>query len=61
GASTAVPLMIKLINQCFPDHAESWSGRLKELVPGYGIKLNDNPSLADEIISHNASVLGIHH
>jgi len=30
-------------------------------VPGYGIKLNDNPTLADEIISHNASVLGIHH
>lgn len=53
--------MIKLINQCFPDHADSWSGRLKELVPGYGIKLNDNPTLADEIISHNASVLGIHH
>lgn len=61
GASTAVPLMIRLVHQCFPDRAESWSGRLKELVPGYGIKLNDNPSLADEIISHNASVLGIHH
>ena len=61
GASTAVPLMIKLINQCFPGRIESWSGRLKELVPGYGIKLNDNPTLADEIISHNATVLGIHY
>lgn len=61
GASTAVPLMIKLINQCFPGRIEAWSGRLKELVPGYGIKLNDNPTLADEIISHTATVLGIHH
>ena len=43
--------MIKLVNQCFPGRIESWSGRLKELVPGYGIKLNDNPTLADEIIS----------
>jgi len=38
-----------------------FEGRLKELVPGFGIKLNDNPQLAEEIISHNAKVLGIHH
>ena len=61
GASTAVPLMIKLIHQCFPSRISSWEGRLKELVPGFGIKLNDNPQLAEEIISHNAKVLGIHH
>lgn len=61
GASTAVPLMIKLMHQCFPERAASWEGRLKELVPGYGIKLNDNPALAEEIISRNAKILGIHH
>ena len=61
GASTAVPLMIKLIHQCFPSRISSWEGRLKELVPGFGIKLNDNPQLAEEIISHNAKVLGIHY
>jgi len=43
------------------DVRTSWEGRLKELVPGFGIKLNDNPQLAEEIISHNAKVLGIHH
>ena len=43
--------MIKLIHQCFPSRIPSWEGRLKELVPGFGIKLNDNPQLAEEIIS----------
>ncbi|MCP1660472.1 malate dehydrogenase (quinone) [Neisseria perflava] len=61
GASTAVPLMIKLIHQCFPDHAPAWAGRLKELVLGYGVTLNDTPDLAEEILSHTAKVLGIHH
>ncbi|ASK27495.1 malate:quinone oxidoreductase [Neisseria chenwenguii] len=61
GASTSVPLMIKLVNQCFPDRAERWSGRLKELVPAYGVKLNDNPALAEEILSSTAEVLGIYH
>ncbi|EOC56257.1 malate dehydrogenase, partial [Neisseria meningitidis NM115] len=59
GASTAVPLMIRLMHQCFPERAPSWEGRLKELVPGYGIKLNENPERADEIIAYTAKVLDI--
>lgn len=61
GASVAAPLMIKLIHQCFPDRSAAWESRLKELVPGYGVKLNDNPSFAEEILSHTAKTLGIHH
>ena len=59
GASTAVPLMIRLMHQCFPERAQSWKCRLKELVPGYGIKLNDNSGMADEIIAYTAKILGI--
>lgn len=61
GASVSVPLMLKLIAECFPERMASWEGRLKELVPGYGIALNDHPDLAEEIISHTAKVLNIHH
>ncbi len=61
GASTAVPLMIRLVNECFPQRKDAWQGRLKELIPGYGVKLNDNPEFAEEIISHTAKVLDIHH
>lgn len=61
GASVSVPLMLKLIAECFPERMASWEDRLKELVPGYGLALNDHPDLAEEIISHTAKVLGIHH
>jgi malate dehydrogenase (quinone) len=36
GASTAVPIMIGLIEKCFPDRVEAWSPRLKAMVPTYG-------------------------
>lgn len=51
--------MIRLMHQCFPERAPSWEDRLKELVPGYGIKLNENPERADEIIAYTAKVLDI--
>jgi malate dehydrogenase (quinone) len=59
GASTAVPIMLNLVKQCFPDRVGSWSGRIREMVPGYGHKLNDEPELADELMAHTARVLNI--
>ncbi len=59
GASTAVPIMLNLVQRCFPDRFAGWESRIKELVPAFGVKLNDNPELADEITSHTAQVLGI--
>ena len=59
GASTAVPIMLRLVQQCFPDRFGTWESRIKELVPAFGTKLNDNPNLADEVMVHTAKVLGI--
>ena len=59
GASTAVPIMLNLLSRCFPAKLSEWEPRIKELIPAYGVKLNDNPRLADEIMGHTASVLGI--
>lgn len=59
GASTAAPIMIKLLKQCFPNQQAEWEPRLKELIPAYGVPLNDNPELADEVMAHTAQVLGI--
>lgn len=59
GASTAVPIMLRLVERCFPERMPQWESRIKELVPAYGQKLNDNPQLADEIMAHTAKVLGI--
>jgi len=60
GASTAAPIMLNLLAKCFPSKIAGWEPRLKELIPGYGVKLNDNPDLADELMAHTAKVLGIH-
>ena len=60
GASTAAPIMLNLLKQCFPAKIAGWEPRLKELIPGYGVKLNDNHDLADELMAHTAKVLGIH-
>ena len=60
GASTAAPIMLNLLNRCFPSRMAAWEPRIRELVPGYGMKLNDNPSLADELMGYTAKVLGIY-
>ncbi|KAA9395680.1 malate:quinone oxidoreductase [Kocuria coralli] len=59
GASTAVPIMLDLLKQCFPNRHDSWQGRLTELIPAYGRTLDSDPRLADEIMNHTAGVLGI--
>ncbi|RYY30750.1 MAG: malate dehydrogenase (quinone) [Chitinophagaceae bacterium] len=41
GASTAVSIMIDLLNTCFPDRMQSaeWQQKFKEMIPSYGEKL----------------------
>ncbi|GAA3959581.1 malate dehydrogenase (quinone) [Gordonia caeni] len=45
GASTAVPAMISVLQQCFGDRFDGWQGKLTEMIPSYGTKLNDDPAL----------------
>lgn len=59
GASTATSIMMDLLQRCFKDkiNTEEWQSKLKEMIPSYGQKLNDNPALSDQIRSETASVL----
>ncbi len=57
GASTAAPIMVELLKRCFPGKMTDWEPKLKEMLPGYGIKLNENPSLAAEVQSLTNRVL----
>ena len=59
GASTAVPIMLNLLAKSFPARMSGWEPRIKELIPSYGVKLNDDPQLADEVMGRTARVLGI--
>lgn len=49
GASTATPIMIGLLGRCFPKQFSGWESKLKEIIPSYGVKLNENPSLYAEV------------
>jgi malate dehydrogenase (quinone) len=57
GASTAVPIMIELLQKSFPKDFKGWQSKLKEMMPGYGIKLNDNPELAAQLEAETAKAL----
>ncbi|MFJ3956978.1 malate:quinone oxidoreductase [Arthrobacter sp. NPDC090010] len=57
GASTAVPIMLELLKRAFPARFKGWEGKIKEMLPGYGVRLNDNPELAQELARHTATVL----
>src|SRR5690606_11892910 len=47
GASTTVTIMLKLIEKCFPNEFKSaeWQEKFKEMIPSFGLKLNDHPEL----------------
>ena len=57
GASTAVPIMIELLQRSFPKNFKSWQSKLKEMMPGYGVKLNENPDLAAQLEADTARAL----
>lgn len=59
GASTAVHVMIQVINKCFPQHVKEWEPKLKEMIPSYGKSLAENPELLQELHTSTSQVLGL--
>jgi malate dehydrogenase (quinone) len=59
GASTAVSIMLGLLQTCFPDRIGQWQPRLKELIPSYGTTLNPDAAAARASMTETAKVLSI--
>ena len=59
GASTAVSIMIELLEKCFPQKMKDWRWRLKEMIPSYGRSLAEDPALLEKVRSESAQILGI--
>ncbi|WP_309065431.1 malate:quinone oxidoreductase [Microbacterium sp.] len=57
GASTAVPIMLDLLRRCFPDRYASWEPTLRELIPTYGEKLNEDAAKAEDSMRRTAETL----
>lgn len=59
GASTAVQVMLEILQRCFPQHMEAWEPKIKEMIPSYGISLVENLDLLKEVHSSTAKALGL--
>nr|GGG77052.1 putative malate:quinone oxidoreductase [Virgibacillus oceani] len=59
GASTAVHVMLEVLEKCFPQQAKEWEPKIKEIIPSYGKSLKDNPELARRIQTETAQALGL--
>ena len=59
GASTAVPIMLEVLEKCFPDRWSSWQSGLKELIPSLGSQLSADPARAALELERTAAVLGL--
>jgi malate dehydrogenase (quinone) len=61
GASTAVSIMIQVIERCFAEKLKNagWSLKLKEIISSYGQSLIDNAELCRQVRAETAAVLNI--
>ncbi|HMI02016.1 MAG TPA: malate:quinone oxidoreductase [Pedobacter sp.] len=59
GASTAVSIMITLMERCFSKELKTaeWQKKLKEMIPSYGQKLSGNAELTCQIRTETTRVL----
>jgi malate dehydrogenase (quinone) len=59
GASTAVYVMLQVLERCFPQYIKEWEPKIKEMIPSYGVSLAENPDLFQEIHASTAQTLGL--
>jgi malate dehydrogenase (quinone) len=61
GASTAVSIMLEVLQRCFPQRlaSEAWQQRLRELIPSYGQDLNGDAELLGRMRDRSDGVLGL--
>ncbi|WP_066398613.1 malate:quinone oxidoreductase [Cytobacillus eiseniae] len=59
GASTAVHVMLEVLEKCFPEYMFEWEAKIKEMIPSFGLSLLDNPALLQDIQASTAKTLGL--
>jgi malate dehydrogenase (quinone) len=59
GASTAVHVMLEVLERCFNSDFASWQSKLKEIIPSFGEKLSSDPAKAKASLEKTARILKI--
>jgi malate dehydrogenase (quinone) len=59
GASTAVSIMLNLLQKCFPAKMRSgeWMSKLQQMIPSYGLSLAEDARLCEQIRAWTDQVL----
>src|SRR5699024_10649786 len=60
GASTAVHVMLDVIERCFPQQLSEWESKIKEMIPSYGTLLMDDSELFEKVKTSSSEALGLH-
>lgn len=60
GASTAVHVMLQLLEKSFPEQFPEWKQRIKRMIPSYEVQLSENPEVFDEINTSTSKALGLY-
>jgi malate dehydrogenase (quinone) len=59
GASTAVAMMINVMERCFKRELPGWLPRLREMIPSYGQSIADDAELCRQVRSDTAAALAL--
>ena len=61
GASTAVSIMLDLLQKCFPEKfaSSSWQNKLKQIIPSFGEHIDKDATLCERMRSWTGEVLGL--
>ncbi|MEH7512566.1 malate:quinone oxidoreductase [Gottfriedia acidiceleris] len=59
GASTAVHVMLEVLEKCFPGHMMEWAPKIREMIPSFGLSLEEHPELLEEIQVSTSKTLGL--
>lgn len=59
GASTAVHVMLQVIERCFPTEFTTWQSKLKKMIPSFGESLNSDANAAKKSLAATAKTLGL--
>ena len=59
GASTAVFVMLQVLERSFAADFDGWQGKLKQIIPSFGTKLSADPTVAAASLAATAKTLRI--
>jgi len=62
GASTAVSIMINLLERCFPEQlkTQEWQQKLRKMVPSFGQSLAEDGELCEKLRIQTTHALNLH-